>query len=492
METKIETLEDSQIKATVTIDAADVNERIKSTYKEFAQKYNFPGFRKGKAPRPVIDNALGEDSVLSTVAEDLVNDTYPLVVEAERLYPVGSPTFDDVEAVEDNKPFTFTFTVSVKPVAELTSYEPLEIELPVEGATDAEIDEQIDTIRAHYNTYEDAGDDTALTTDNYADLTIEATDDDGNALESIESESRLYEPGSSMFSDAFDKEILGMKKGETKKFSLEVPEDEKSVVLSTQAGKTVNFTVTCNAVKNKTLPEVTDEWVKETLGFKDVADLRKQVSESIADQKAQIFPQLKESVCGTELIKRFEGEVPGSMAEEEETKLLQDFFTQLQQQGLNFDAYLTQQNITPEQFKEDVKHQALDECKQQLALDAWARHKGIEATDEEVSEEFVKAGLDDPAATEKEWRDSGRLYLIREGIVRAKAMKDVLDSAKVTEVDYAAKAREEESSDEPDKPDESDKSDKSDKDGDKNPIKESKAAKETKTTEKSDDGKTSE
>ncbi len=442
METQIENLQDWQIKATVTIDASDVDACIKRTYRDFAQKYNFPGFRKGKAPRPVIDNAFGEESVLSSVAEDLVNDAYPRVVESEKLYPVGSPSFDDVGLAQEGQPFTFTFTVSVKPEFELTSYEPLKIELPVEGTTDAEIDEQIETLQQHYITYEDADKNTELSCENYGDLTIKAKDEEGNDLEAIESESRLYQPGSDMFSDDFDKEILGMKQGQTKEFTLDVPDDETSVLLSDQAGKKVDFTVTCNMVKNKVLPELTDEWAQKTMGVKDVADLREQVSISLAEQKAEVLPQLKENACNAELLKRFEGEIPESMAEEAESNLLQDFFAQLQRQGLNFDAYLMQHNLTSDQFKEDVKLQALDEAKLQLALDAWARNKGIVASDEDVSEEFAKAGLEDPAATEKEWRDSGRLYLIREGIERAKASEDILDTAEVTEVDYAAKARE--------------------------------------------------
>ena len=88
MNTKVETLEDNRVKVVVTIDAKDVDARIKKTYKQFAQRYNFPGFRKGKAPRPVIDNALGAEAVLATVSEDLVNDAYPQVIEAEGLFPL--------------------------------------------------------------------------------------------------------------------------------------------------------------------------------------------------------------------------------------------------------------------------------------------------------------------------------------------------------------------------------------------------------------------
>ena len=111
METAIETLEGNKIKVTVTVDAATVDAHMKKTYKEFAQKYNFPGFRKGKAPRPVIDRALGAETVLAQVTEDVINDAYPEVIESEKIYPVGNPEFDNDGFVAAGADFTFAFTI---------------------------------------------------------------------------------------------------------------------------------------------------------------------------------------------------------------------------------------------------------------------------------------------------------------------------------------------------------------------------------------------
>lgn len=135
-----------------------------------------------------------------------------------------------------------------------------------------------------------------------------------------------------------------------------------------------------------------------------------------------------------ELVERFTDDADEAMVEQTESQLLQDFFSQLQRQGMSFDNFLMMQGIDSDQFKQDVKKQATDNVKQDMALDAWAAHKGIEATDEEVTLEFERAGLDDPKATEAEWKRDGRLYLIREGIIRSKAMQDVMDTAKVKEI----------------------------------------------------------
>lgn len=341
MDIQVQKLDGDKIKVSATVDAKDVDAQIASAYKDFARKYNFPGFRKGKAPRPVIDNAFGREAVLATVTENVINDAYPEIIEEERIFPVGSPDFADAGMVEQGKPFTFEFEQSVKPIVELSSYDPVEIELPVSGASDADIDEQMKSLLAHYD------------------------------------------------------------------------QDEP-----------------------------TEEWAKETMGFESLQDMREQIASQIADQKAMILPQIKENVSKAKLIERYDGDVPEAMAEQMESNLLQDFFTQLQRAGLTFDAYLEDRGIDSEQFKADVKLQAQDEVKKDMALDAWAAHKGIEATDEEVSHEFEIAGLDDPKKTEKEWRKNGRLHLIREGIMRSKAMKDIMDNAKVTEVDFIARENE--------------------------------------------------
>ena len=149
-----------------------------------------------------------------------------------------------------------------------------------------------------------------------------------------------------------------------------------------------------------------------------------------------MYPRMKEGSALVELAKRLQGEVPESLVEEAEQSLLQDFFNQLQRQGLTLDKYLQQQGISSGQFREDIKAQALETTKQDLALDAWAAHEGLEATEEDVHEEFVKAGAEDPDALMAEWRRMGQMYLVRSGILRQKAAADVVEKAIVT--DFAA------------------------------------------------------
>lgn len=441
--TKLEKMEDNKVKVNVETDAKEVDRAVSRVYKDLAKKYSFPGFRKGKAPRPVIDNAVGRESILASATEDLVNELYPRVIEEERLSPVGSPDFGDPGMVDSGKPFAFEFTISVKPEVELSSYEPVSIEIPFEKATEKEIDGQVEALADHYKTYENASSDTPLEEGRAADIKMVAKKADGQEIAALTSDSMLYSLASGLYSDELDSKIKGMKEGEDRTFTLHVPDDETAMLMADLAGQDVTFDVACLAVKTETVPEVTDEWAKETLGFDDVETMRKEIAASLEQQKAQIIPQIKENASAAELVKRVSAEVPDAMAEQMESDLLQDFFTQLQRAGMTFDAYLQSRGIDNDEFKEDVKQQAQDEVKRVLALDAWARNKGIEATDEDVTLEFERAGVDEPAKLERQWREQGRLYLIRDEIVRAKAMEDVLETAKITETDFAEKDPEE-------------------------------------------------
>ena len=428
MNITLENLEDNKVKAIVVVDKGIVKNKVGSIYKDFAKKYNFPGFRKGKAPRPVIDNAFGKEAILAQATEEIVNEVYPQVIEQERIFPVGSPDFNDPGLANEGEDFKFEFTQSVKPIYKLSSYDPIEIEVPSADVTETEVEDQIKDITERYQSYEDAPEGAKLSGEECADLSIKATKEDGADVVGLSSDNAFFTPETGVYSEDFEKKVKGMKAGDTKKFDLKVADDDASILMSDVAGQKISFEVTCNQVKIKTTPELTDEWVKETLGIDTVADLRKEIEESIKAQKEDVIPRIKENACSLELVKRFDGEVDDAMVEQTESQLLQDFFTQLQRQGISFDNFLMMQGIDSDQFKQDVKKQATDNVKQDAALDAWADNAKLEASDEDVTLEFERAGLEDPKATEAEWKRDGRLYLIREGIIRAKAMKDIMDN----------------------------------------------------------------
>lgn len=433
METKVEALQDNQKKITVTVDAKEVDARIGKQYKDFAKKYNFPGFRKGKAPRPVIDNVLGKEAVVGTVTDDLVNSLFPLAMDEHDLIAMSKPEFElETELVQAGKDFTFSAVLETRPEYTLDNYDPVTVQLPPATATDAEIDAQIEELRSYYVDFKDSPANTKVKKDSFVDIALKATKADGEEIESLTTDSRLYELGRGLFPEAFDEELLGLKKGDQKTFTINI--DYSTIGMGLEETGDITFDVTINVLKKQVKPELTDEWAKETAGFETVDALRETIAASINMQKEQVMPRLRETEALYNLQERLQGEAPAALVEAEEANLLQNFFMQIQQAGMTYDAYLQQAGLTPDGLKEDIKKQAADVVKQDLALDAWARNAGIEITDTDISEEFIKSGAEDPAALEQQWRENGQIAMLRAGMRRQRALEQILDTLVVEDL----------------------------------------------------------
>lgn len=440
METKVEMLEDNRAKITVTVEASEINDRINRAYKEVAKKNAFPGFRKGKAPRAVIDAAFGAGYVAATVTEDVVNDMTPLAIDGSDLFPVGQAQFDEIEPVATDNDFTFSFTIGLRSEIELSSYEPVAIEMPAAEVSDAEIDMQYDAIINQYAQFEDAGDDAKAAEGDRLVMAIQAADDKGEKVEALCSDEFQYTIGSGLMPSAFDEKLTGVSAGDKLEFSIPV-EEKPAAYLKDLAGKTesASFVVDIKEIKTKVAPTVDDAWVADNFGFGTVAELRERISESLAQQKADYLPRLKEDRVLYALLDRVNDEAPEAMAEEQEQELLQEFFKQLQRSGQTYDAYLKANDLTADQVKDDIKQQAAEIVKQNLALDAWARHFALTCDESDIQAEFIKASADEWESLYENWKQTGRLHLIREGVLRTKAMNSIVDGAVITEVPFGQK-----------------------------------------------------
>ena len=218
--------------------------------------------------------------------------------------------------------------------------------------------------------------------------------------------------------------------------------ESTAAYLKELVGKTesVSFTIEVKELKTKVAPTVDDAWVADNFGFETVAELRERISESLTQQKADFLPRLKEDRVLYALLERVTDEAPEAMVEEQEQDLLQEFFQQLQRSGQTYDAYLKANNLTAAQVKDDIKQQAAEVVKQNLALDAWARHFEIACEDCDVQGEFIKASADEWESLYNSWKQAGRLHLVREGVLRSKAMNAAVESAVVTEIPFSETA----------------------------------------------------
>ncbi len=423
-------LTDGKLTATVVIPSSDVDAAIRAAYKDIANNYRFQGFRRGKAPRPMIDAMFGKDMVMAQATNDLLGKREPEVLNELDIVPVKRGELKTEESVVDGQDYTFEIEYKVRPVAELSSYDAVEIEMPPSKASDREIEAQVKMLMSYHTSFQPVEDGRGVENDDVVNAEIESVENG----ESLAGKGRMIMVGSHNVSDELDKGLLGMKVGETKEISW-TPEGDDAAPVTVK--------VTVDSIRTRTTPELTDEFVKEAFGFESVDAMRDAVRLEIEADKQQQFPSLKENRAVAALAERLELE---EMDEDYEQSVFSDlgqnFLSSLSQSGMSLDTWLQQSHLTSEQFMNDLHRQAADVARESLALDALARHLEVEVTEEDIDREFANAGVEDPEETKASFVADGRIPAVRDSIRRSKAVDWLLENAKVTEVDDYEKAKE--------------------------------------------------
>ena len=273
-------VKDAKLTATVTVEAADVDAAIKKAYKDAAKKYRFPGFRPGKAPRPVVDSMLGAEATLAQATNDIIGGNEAAVLNELDIVPVKEGDYKDIEIAKDHEDYTYTVEFSLRPACELSSYEPVEIEMPPAEVTEAEIDQQVDMLMGYHATFEDV-EDRAVEADDYVTADLE----DVKGAEQFAGEGRLLAMGNDTLPKEFDEALLGAKIGDEKEISWKPGEDEDECTVK----------VTVKGIKVRKTPELTDEFAKENFGFDDIAAMRDAIKLELEQDKTAKLPGLKEN-----------------------------------------------------------------------------------------------------------------------------------------------------------------------------------------------------
>ena len=418
-------VQDAKLTATVTIPAADVDAAIKKAYKDAANKYRFPGFRAGRAPRPVIDNILGKEATLAQATNDILAANEPAVLNELDIVPLKEGDYQELDLVKDHEDYTYTVTFSLRQSVELNSYEPVEIEMPPAEVTEGEIDAQIEMLMGYHATFEEV--DRPVQNDDYVTAAVK----DIKGATRFAGENRMFVVGSENFPTEVNEGLVGMKKDESK---------EISWTLMGEDAEEITIEVTINNVKERKLPELTDEFVKENFGFDTIAAMREGVKEELEGDKTSKLPGLKENRAVAALSERLELEkVDEDYEQSVFSELGQTFLQNLSSRGMTLDVWLQASGLTSEAFIADLHRQANDVARESLALDALARHLEIEVSDEDVDKEFADAGVEDVEASKAQFVADGRMPAVRDSIRRSKAVDWLVENAKVTEVDEYAK-----------------------------------------------------
>ena len=379
MKVSTETLENRQARLTIEVAPEETESSLDKAYRRLSKKMVVPGFRKGKAPRSIMELHLGKDVLLEEALEDLIPETYQKALEEQGLEAIGQP---EIEIVE-RQPVKYKATVSLKPIIDLGDYRYVRLEPEKAEVTQEEVDKVIEQLRQQQAPWEPVEGpvsfDDLVTMDVKGTVSDKVTVDQSSIQYQVVQDSRRPVAG-------FAEKLEGMVKGETREFSLPFPEDypDKKMV-----GKEGSFKVTVSEVKRKALPDLNDEFAK-SLGedFDSLDSLRQRVTQQL-QKIAEDTARRRFEEKALDIVVRFaKVQYPPVMLEHELEHLLEEQARQLGQRGL--EDYLKNINKTKEQLKEELKPTAAARLTRSLVLGKMAEEEKIEVSHEEIDAEIEK------------------------------------------------------------------------------------------------------
>ena len=415
---------------TVKAAAEEVDRALEDYFAEL-NKNEVPGFRKGKAPRTVLEQGVGgHEQAYTGAAELLVNTVGFKTIDDADIVFINEPEFNVDEIMEDGKPYIFTVSGQVPPMVELTSYEPVSIEMPPDEATDSEIDKHIENLREYYHTFEDITDpDHVAEMGDYVTMTLSCKNSDGSYIRGLTEVERLVGLGKGTMPIDFDEHIVGCKAGDTVAFDFDAASE--NMPADWGDGK-LHAEVEVKGFRSCILPDLDDGFANK-LGSANVETLRKAVADALNNDKRKYLPKLMEDRAVAALVERIKGEVPRYYVNFIGQDVSQEYIKKLEKEGTSLQEFILKNNIQRDDIREEIEAVAYQRAACDCALEALFAEKGWEVTQEEVDREF--AALENGAEAQANWTKQHRLADFRKLIRQARSAKWLVDTAEVTVVE---------------------------------------------------------
>ena len=384
MSVQVEKLEKNMAKLTVEVPAENVEKAIQGAYNKMKKSSNIPGFRKGKAPRQLIEKMYGKEVFYNDAIDAMLPAAYSDAVEECGEEIVSHPQIDVVQ-IESGKPFVFTATVAVKPAVELGEYKGIQVEKAPIEVKDEEIEAQI-TKEREANSRTVTVDDRAVAQGDIVTLDFEGFVD-GGAFEGCKGENYDLTIGSNPFIPGFEDQLVGAEIGKELDVNVTFPEEYGAKEL---AGKAAVFKCKVNGIKVKELPAVDDEFAQEVSEFDTLDEYKADIKAKLLKEKEDEAARAKEDAVIGKIIEGAKMEIPDAMVEYQTRQMLDEFAQRIQSQGISLDQYFQFTGLTEEKYMEEMKPRALQNIQSRLVLEAVAQAENLVAEEADIEEEIKK------------------------------------------------------------------------------------------------------
>lgn len=416
MSANFEKLEKNMVKFTMEVDAETFKKAIETAYQKNRGKINLQGFRKGKAPRKLIEKAYGSDVFYEDAANEVMQPAYEAAIKESGLEIVSRPTVDVVQA-EEGKPFIFTAEVAVKPEVSIKDYKNIEIQKEDLTVTEEELDAKLQEVREKNARIIDVDNRPVKDGDT---VTIDyAGSVDGVAFDGGTDLGHKLTIGSGQFIAGFEDQIIGHNIGDEFDVNVTFPTPYHSEDL---AGKDAVFAVKLHAISEKELPELDDELAQDVSDFDTLAEYKEDLKKQLLHDKEHKAEHEAEHKIMDALVERLEVELPEPMVDLEVENQLYSMENRMRAQGFSLEQYMQFTGQTIASLQASMKEGAAKSLKGRLALEAVAKAENIEVTEEDLEKEYQKVAEMYKMEVEKVKEMIGDVEMMKEDILNQKAM----------------------------------------------------------------------
>ena len=384
MKVSTETTEKNQVQLEITVEAEEFEKAVQKSYIKNVKSIQVPGFRKGKAPRKMIEKVYGEGVFYDDAVDFILQDTYPQAIEEAKIEPVSRPEVE-IKEIGSGKDFVYTAKVYVKPEVTLGEYKGIKVEKVEYTVSDDDVKAEIDNMMERAARFVDVTD-KPIEDGNVAVIDFEGFVD-GVAFEGGKAENHNLTIGSGQFIPGFEEQLIGKNIGEECEVNVKFPEEYHASEL---AGKDATFKVKINGIKNKEYPELDDEFAKDVSEFETLDELKAKTRERLEENakkrtQREQDEKVLESVCANAQV-----EIPDAMIENQLDEYVRDakYRLQMQMPGITFEQYLEYTGTNLQDFKESMRERAGVDVKTNLVIEAVAKAENISVSDEEVQKEL--------------------------------------------------------------------------------------------------------
>jgi len=428
MTTNVTKLEENKVRLDVEVTPETVRQGVEAKIRELGRQVRVPGFRPGKAPRRVIENRLGRDYIYMEALQEQLPGWYSQAVVETDLRPIDQPEIHFDDPLDEEEGFKFSATVEVRPEADLGDYKGVEVPRREVEVSDEDVEESMEELRGQFATLAAIEERPAQDGD-FVILDFSGERLTGGPVEGADAEDYMLEIGRGELLPAFEENIVGMNAGERKQFGVTFPMDYAEESLR---GESVLFNVHVKEIKERDLPPLDDEFVKEASEFETLDELRAAMREQLeAAAEQRVDGEFRGRVLDV-VAEGVDVQVPEVMVHEKAHEMVDSFERSIRSQGMEPEQYYQLAGTDHHQFEERVRPDAEDTVKKELVLEAVAAAEGIVAEEDEVMHEISHLAEDSERSVQEiaqVLRNNGTYSMLEEEISRQKALDFLVENA---------------------------------------------------------------